>query len=385
MTVKFPIYLDHQATTPLDPAVLEVMMPYLTDKFGNPHSAAHRFGWEANAAVDVAREQVAAIIGAGADEIIFTSGATEANNLAIKGVAEAYTQHKRHLVTVVTEHKCVLESMRTMEGRGFTVTYLPVDADGLVSADDVKAALTSNTALISIMAVNNEIGTIAPLAEIGAMARSAGVKFHVDAAQAVGKIPLSVDEMNIDLMSISGHKMYGPKGVGALYIRKRPRVVVAPQMHGGGQERGLRSGTLAPALIAGFGKAAEIAQANMATETPRIEALAQSFWHRLARELNGVALNGGTGKRFWGNLNISLDGVDADRLMAAMRDVAVSSAAACASGSNEPSYVLQAIGVPELRAKASLRFGFGRFTTGEESDAAADKVIAAVRQSRKAA
>jgi cysteine desulfurase len=385
MTVKFPIYLDHQATTPVDPKVLDAMMPYLTTRFGNPHSAAHRFGWEAKAAVDVAREQVAAIIGAEAEEIYFTSGATEANNLAIKGVAEAYAQHKRHLVTVVTEHKCVLESMRAMEQRGFAVTYLPVDAQGLVSLEDVRAALTPDTALISVMAVNNEIGTIAPLVEIGALARAAGVKFHVDAAQGVGKIPLDVNAMNIDLMSISAHKMYGPKGVGALYVRKRPRVAVMPQMHGGGQERGLRSGTLAPALIAGFGKAAEIAKADMATETPRIVGLGQAFWQRLSRELNGVTLNGGTDKRFWGNLNIAFDGVDASRLMAAMRDVAVSSAAACASGSDEPSYVLEAIGVPQHLAKSSLRFGVGRFTTAEEIDAAADKVITAVRQSRKAA
>lgn len=386
MTVTFPIYLDYQATTPLDSRVLDAMMPYLTSRFGNPHSAAHRFGWEAAAAVDVGREQVAALIGARAEEIIFTSGATEANNLAIKGVAHAYyAAGKRHLVTVVTEHKCVLESMRALERQGFAVTYLPVNAEGSVAVGDVAAALRADTALVSVMAVNNEIGTLAPLAAIGALTRDAGVKFHVDAAQAVGKIPLHVDNMNIDLMSISAHKMYGPKGAGALYVRKRPRVALEPLLHGGGQERGLRSGTLAPALIAGFSKAAEIARQAMATETPRIEELGKSFWRRLHRELNGVGLNGGETARYWGNLNVSFDGVEADRLMAALRDVAVSSAAACASGSNEPSYVLQAIGVTPARAKASLRIGFGRMTTIEEMNAAADKLIAAVRQARKAA
>ncbi len=379
---RAPIYLDYQATTPIDPCVLDAMLPYLTERYGNPHSAAHRFGWEAAAAVDVARQKIAQLIGAKPEEIIFTSGATEANNLAIKGVAHAYGHKKRHLVTTVIEHKCVLESMRALERQGFSVTYLPVNRDGLIELADAAAAIDDNTALVSVMAVNNEIGVIEPIAEVGRLCRERGAKFHVDAAQAAGKIALDAEAMNIDLMSLSAHKMYGPKGVGALYVRKKPRVVLEPLFHGGGQEQGLRSGTLAPALIVGFGEAAAIAARNMATETARIEEMSKTFLARLHRALNGVTLNGSEARRYWGNLNLSFDGVDGERLLAGLRDIAVSSGAACASGSKEPSYVLAAIGVSDRQAKSSLRIGFGRFTTDEDITAAADTLIAAVRRSR---
>lgn len=378
------IYLDYQATTPLDPRVRAAMEPYLADKFGNPHSAGHRFGWEAEAAVDVARGQVAGLINARPDEIYFMSGATEANNTAIKGVGLAYGRDRRHLVTVATEHKCVLESFRWLEHQGFEVTYLPVDGDGLLDPEAVRRAIRPDTALVSIMAVNNEIGVIQPLHEIGAIVRAGGAKFHVDAAQAAGKIPLDVDAAAIDLMSLSAHKMYGPKGVGALYVRSNPRVAVAPLIHGGGQERGLRSGTLAPALIVGFGKAAEIAALEMAEETPRIERLARRFLDQLRAELPDIRLNGSAERRFWGNLNISFPGVDGDLLIAELRDLAVSSGAACASGSKEPSYVLRAIGLPDALARASIRFGFGRMTTEAEVDAAARAVIDTVRRLRAA-
>ncbi len=378
------IYLDYQATTPLDPRVRAAMEPYLADKFGNPHSAGHRFGWEAEAAVDVARGQVAGLINARPDEIYFMSGATEANNTAIKGVGLAYGRDRRHLVTVATEHKCVLESFRWLEHQGFEVTYLPVDGDGLLDPEAVRRAIRPDTAIVSVMAVNNEIGVIQPLHEIGAIVRAGGAKFHVDAAQAAGKIPLDVDAAAIDLMSLSAHKIYGPKGVGALYVRSNPRVAVAPLIHGGGQERGLRSGTLAPALIVGFGKAAEIAALEMAEETPRIERLARRFLDQLRAELPDVRLNGSAERRFWGNLNISFPGVDGDLLIAELRELAVSSGAACASGSKEPSYVLRAIGLPDALARASIRFGFGRMTTEAEVDVAARAVIDTVRRLRAA-
>lgn len=378
------IYLDYQATTPLDPRVRAAMEPYLADKFGNPHSAGHRFGWEAEAAVDVARGQVAGLINARPDEIYFMSGATEANNTAIKGVGLAYGRDRRHLVTVATEHKCVLESFRWLEHQGFEVTYLPVDGDGLLDPEAVRRAIRPDTAIVSVMAVNNEIGVIQPLPEIGAIVRAGGAKFHVDAAQAAGKIPLDVDAAAIDLMSLSAHKIYGPKGVGALYVRSNPRVAVAPLIHGGGQERGLRSGTLAPALIVGFGKAAEIAALEMAEETPRIERLARRFLDQLRTELPDVRLNGSAERRFWGNLNISFPGVDGDLLIAELRELAVSSGAACASGSKEPSYVLRAIGLPDALARASIRFGFGRMTTEAEVDVAARAVIDTVRRLRAA-
>lgn len=376
------IYLDYQATTPLDPRVLDAMLPFFTEKFGNPHSTDHRFGWEAEAAVEVAREQVAALIAAEPDEVFFTSGATEANNTAIKGVALAYAAQKRHLVTVVTEHKCVLESFRWLESQGFDVSYLEVGTDGLLDLADVARTLRDDTALISVMAVNNEIGVIQPLAEIGRLARQHGAKFHIDAAQAAGKIPLDVDDLSADLMSLSAHKMYGPKGVGALYIRKKPRVVIAPLMHGGGQEKGIRSGTLAPALIVGFGAAAVIASQEMDEETARLTALATRFLDRLRSGLDGVILNGSAERRFYGNLNLSFEGVDGDLLIAELRDLAVSSGAACASGSDEPSYVLKAMGLPDALARASIRFGFGRMTTDADIDRAAAAVTDAVRRLR---
>lgn len=379
------IYLDYQATTPLDPRARDAMMPFLNEKFGNPHSAGHRFGWEAEAAVDLARGQVANLIGAAAEEIYFLSGATEANNTAIKGVALAYAMQKRHLVTSVTEHKCVLESFRWLEQQGFEVTYLPVGPDGLLDLEQVRRALRPDTALISVMAVNNEIGVIQPIAEIGQLARAVGAKFHVDAAQAAGKIPLDVEAASVDLMSLSAHKLYGPKGVGALYLRNRPRVAIAPLIHGGGQERGLRSGTLAPALIVGFGKAAEIAANEMAEETPRIERLARKFLALLREGIEDLRLNGSAVERYYGNLNLSFPGVDGDLLIAELRELAVSSGAACASGSNEPSYVLRAIGLPDALAKASIRFGFGRMTTEEEVERAAAAVIATVRRLRSRA
>lgn len=378
-----PIYLDYQATTPLDPRALEAMMPYLTDKFGNPHSESHSYGWEAMAAVDVARGQVAALIGADPSEIVFTSGATEANNMAIKGVGFAYGHKKRHIVTVATEHKCVLESCLSLQRFGFSVTVLPVGPDGILDLGAVEAALRADTALISVMAVNNEIGVIQPLAEIGALARARDVKFHVDAAQGAGKIPLDVTAIGCDLMSLSAHKLYGPKGVGALYVRSSPRVALEPLMHGGGQEGGLRSGTQAPALVVGFGAAARIARDSMASETPRIEALARAFLDRLQRGFNGVRLNGSDRHRYFGNLNLAFEGVDGEKLIAALRDLALSSGAACASGSKEPSYVLRSIGVPDRLARASLRIGFGRMTTEAEAAHAADRLIATARQLRE--
>ncbi|RMF11101.1 MAG: aminotransferase class V-fold PLP-dependent enzyme [Alphaproteobacteria bacterium] len=377
--VNTPVYLDYQATTPLDSRVLDAMMPYLTTRFGNPHSESHRFGWEAHAGVDVAREQVAALIGATPEEIIFTSGATESNNTAIKGVARALRSKRRHLVTVVTEHKCVLESFRAMEREGAEVTYLPVGADGLVDLERLAAAVRDDTALVSVMLVNNEIGVIQPVAKIAAIAHAKGAKVHTDAAQAVGKIPVDVGALDVDLMSLSGHKIYGPKGVGALYVRRRPRVPLVPLMDGGGQERGLRSGTLAPALCAGMGKACAVAGAVLAEERSRIEGLSRAFLTTLRRNLNGVILNGSDEARYWGNLNLSFEGVDGDRLIASLRALAVSSGAACASGSGEPSYVLRAIGVDDRLAKASIRIGFGRTTTAEEAEFAANAITDAVR------
>ncbi|MDA5193558.1 cysteine desulfurase family protein [Govanella unica] len=374
------VYLDYQATTPLDPRVREVMVPYLGDKFGNPHSESHRYGWEAHAALDVARAQVAELIGAEAAEISFTSGATEANNMAIKGTGFAFGHQKRHVVTVATEHKCVLESCLWLKRIGFEVEILPVGPDGLLDLDRVARALRDDTALISVMAVNNEIGVVQPLAEIGALARARGVKFHVDAAQAAGKIPLDVDVIGCDLMSLSAHKMYGPKGVGAIYVRGTPKMVIEPLLHGGGQEAGLRSGTQAPALVAGFGAAAWIARDSMAEETPRIERLGREFLARVRAGLTGVLLNGSEDTRYFGNLNLSFEGVDGDRLIAGLRDLAVSSGAACASGTNESSYVLRAIGVPDALAKSSLRIGFGRMTTQDEMIYAAGRVIAVAQQ-----
>lgn len=365
---KFPIYLDYQATTPMDPRVLEKMLPFFTEKFGNPHSRSHAFGWEAEAATDIAREQVAALIGATEKEIIFTSGATESNNIAIKGVAHFYKDKKNHIITPVTEHKCVLDSCRHLEQEGFEVTYLPVQKNGLIDLNELKAAIKENTLMVSIMAVNNEIGVIQPLAEIGKICREKGVFFHTDAAQAFGKIPLDVEAMNIDLMSISGHKIYGPKGIGALYVRRRPRVRLEALFSGGGQERGFRSGTLSPALVAGLGEAARIAKEEMGKDAEHVRKLFDKFMTELHDGIKDVYLNGDREQRWPGNVNLSFAYVEGESMIMAIKDLAVSSGSACTSASLEPSYVLRSLGVNEELAHTSIRFGFGRFTTEAEVD-----------------
>ncbi len=378
-----PIYLDYQATTPTDPRVVDAMLPYFTQKFGNPHSRNHAYGWEAEEAVDQAREQIAHIIGADSKEVIYTSGATESNNLAIQGVARFYKDKKNHIITTVIEHKCVLDTCRHLEQDGFTVTYLPVQKNGLVDLEQLKAAITDKTVLVSIMAVNNEIGVIQPMAEIGKICRERGVFFHTDAAQAVGKIPLDVNAMNIDLMSISGHKIYGPKGIGALFVRRRPRVRLQAMIHGGGQERGMRSGTLATPLCVGLGAACEIAEKEMAAETERLRMLRDRFYNKIMAELPEVYLNGDMEHRIPGNLNLSFAYVEGEGLMMGVKDLSVSSGSACTSASLEPSYVLRALGVDEEMAHTSLRIGLGRFTTEEEVDYAADHIIGEVKRLRE--
>lgn len=380
---KHPIYLDYQATTPCDPRVVEVMLPYFTEKFGNPHSRNHAYGWEAEEAVELAREQVAAIIGADSKEIVFTSGATESNNLAIKGVAHFYKDKKDHIITVVTEHKCVLDTCRHLETEGFKVTYLPVKANGLIDLAELEAAITDKTALVSVMAVNNEIGVIQPIAEIGAICRKHGVFFHSDCAQAVGKIPLDVNAMNIDLMSISGHKIYGPKGIGALFVRRRPRVRLQALINGGGQERGMRSGTLATPLVVGLGEACRISQEEMETEAKRLTALRDRLLKGVAAKLPEIYVNGDMEHRVPGNINISFAFVEGEGLMMGVKDLAVSSGSACTSASLEPSYVLRAIGLDAEMAHTSLRIGLGRFSTEEEVDFAIDHIVDAVSRLRE--
>lgn len=379
----YPIYLDYQATTPTDPRVVEAMLPYFTERFGNPHSRNHRYGWEAEDAVETARSQVASIIGADAKEVIFTSGATELNNLAIKGVAYFHRDRKRHLVTVVTEHKCVLDSCRHLEDEGFRVTYLPVRQNGLIDLDQLRAAIEDDTVMVSVMAVNNEIGVIQPLAEIGRICREKGVYFHTDAAQAVGKIPLDVNAMNIDLMSISGHKIYGPKGIGALYVRRKPRVRLQPLITGGGQERGLRSGTLPTPLCVGLGEACAIAEREMGEEAKRLEKLRQRFYDQITARLPDVYLNGDTVHRIPGNLNLSFAYVEGEGLMMGIKGLSVSSGSACTSASLEPSYVLRALGVEEEMAHTSLRIGLGRYTTEADVDAAVEQIAANVSKLRE--
>ena len=379
---KQPIYLDYQATTPCDPRVLEKMLPWFTEKFGNPHSRNHAYGWEAEEAVEKAREQVAAIIGADAKEVIFTSGATESNNLAIKGVAHFYKDKRDHIVTVVTEHKCVLDTCRHLEQEGFRVTYLPVQANGLIDLAELEAAIDDRTAIVSVMAVNNEIGVIQPLKEIGALCRKVGAFFHTDCAQAVGKIPLDVNALNIDLMSISGHKIYGPKGIGALYVRRRPRVRLVPLITGGGQERGMRSGTLSPPLCVGLGEACAIAQAEMADEAKRLLGLRDRLLTGVQAKLPEVYVNGDLENRVPGNLNLSFAFVEGEGLMMGVKDLAVSSGSACTSASLEPSYVLRALGLEAEMAHTSLRFGLGRFTTEADIDYAIDHIIEAVSHLR---
>lgn len=381
--VTRPIYLDYQSTTPCDPRVLETMIPYFTEEFGNPHSRSHAYGWRAEEAVEIARVQVAEIIHADPREVIFTSGATESNNLALKGVAQFYKAQKDHIVTCVTEHKCVLDSCRHLEQDGFKITYLPVEQNGIIDLNRLRDAITNRTSLVSIMAVNNEIGVIQPLAEIGKICREKGVFFHTDAAQAVGKITIDVEAMNIDLLSLSSHKIYGPKGVGALYVRRKPRVRLVSLIDGGGQERGMRSGTLSTPLCVGLGKACAIAAVEMVAENITLFALRNRFYQRITSELEEVYVNGDFDKRIPGNLNISFAHVEGEGLMMGIKDLAVSSGSACTSASLEPSYVLRALGVEVEMAHTSLRIGFGRFTTEEEVDLAAKKIITEVQRLRE--
>ncbi len=378
-----PIYLDYQATTPMDPRVLDAMMPYFTTKFGNPHSRSHSYGWEAEEAVEKARAQIGKLIGADEKEVIFTSGATESNNLAIKGVAHFYKERKNHIVTLVTEHKCVLDTCRHLEQEGFEVTYLPVQQNGLVDLERLREAITDKTVVVSIMAVNNEIGVIQPLKEIGALCREKKVFFHTDAAQAVGKIPLDVEEMNIDLMSISGHKIYGPKGIGALYVRRKPRVRLVALIDGGGQERGFRSGTLPTPLCVGLGEACEIALKEMGAEAARLQTLRDRFLTSIQAKLPDIYVNGDLEQRIPGNLNISFAYVEGESLMMGIKSLSVSSGSACTSASLEPSYVLRALGVEEELAHTSLRIGFGRFTTEQEVDTAAEDIARHVSRLRQ--
>lgn len=381
--MKFPIYMDYHATTPVDPEVFRVMAPYFTEVFGNAASRNHEFGWTAEAAVEKGRAQIAALIGATEKEIIFTSGATESDNLALLGVAQMYKDKGNHIITSPTEHKAILDTCHYLETQGFQVTYLPVDKYGMVSPESVRAAITDKTILVSIMAANNEIGTINPIAEIGKVCKEKGVIFHTDAVQAAGHIPLDVEAMGIDLLSLSGHKIYGPKGIGALYVRrKKPRVRLSPTIHGGGHERGMRSGTLNVTGIVGMGKAAELARLNLVTETARIRGLRDRLWKKLQDNLDEIYLNGHPTERLDNNLNVSFAFVEGESLMMGMKEICVSSGSACTSASLEPSYVLKAIGVGEDLAHTSIRFGLGRFTTQEEVDFVADKVIATVRKLR---
>ncbi len=375
-----PIYLDNQATTQCDPRVVAAMLPFFTERFGNPHSVEHAMGLDAEAAVEDARGKVAALIGADVREVVFTSGATEANNLAIKGAvrfAAGLGTPRRRIVTVATEHKCVLESVQDLADEGFSPVLLPVRPDGLLDPDDLRAALAVPTLLVSVMAVNNEIGVIEDVAAIAAIAREAGALFHTDAAQAAGKIPLDVAAMGIDLLSLSGHKMYGPKGVGALYVRRRPRVRISPLFSGGGQERGLRSGTLPAPLLVGLGEAARIAAAEMDADNARIAALRDRMLARLRDAVPGIAVNGSTDKRIAGNLNLTFPAASAVALMRAAPELCVSTGSACSSAEVEPSYVLRALGLDEARARRTLRIGIGRFTSAADIDFAADALAAA--------
>lgn len=383
-TFHYPVYLDYQATTPLDRRVLESMMPYFTADFGNPHSITHIYGERAKNAVEQAREQVASIIKADSKEIYFSSGATESNNLILKGVLEFYSKSgKNHIVITKIEHKCIMATAHYLNSKGFEVTFLDVEPSGLVSLEKLKAAIKPNTALVSVIAVNNEVGVIQPLKEIGELCKSKGVFFHTDAAQALGKIELDVNAMNIDLMSISGHKIYGPKGVGALYVRKKPKIRIMPQMHGGGQERGIRSGTLATPLCVGMGKACELLALEMHQDNQRIKDLSNYFFTKIFKSLNKIYLNGDQVNRVPHNLNISFAGVEGESLMLAISDVAaVSTGSACSSASLEGSYVLKAMGIDEELAHTSIRFGIGKFTTKEDLDKVADKLISSVKHLR---
>ncbi|EXJ77134.1 cysteine desulfurase, mitochondrial [Capronia epimyces CBS 606.96] len=372
-----PIYLDAQATTPVDPRVLDAMLPFLTGLYGNPHSRTHAYGWESEQAVEQAREHIAKLIGADPKEIIFTSGATESNNMSIKGVARFFGRSgkKKHIITSQTEHKCVLDSCRHLQDEGFDVTYLPVQSNGLIDLKQLEEAIRPETALVSIMTVNNEIGVIQPVKEIGQICRSRKVYFHTDGAQAVGKIPIDVNEWNVDLMSISSHKIYGPKGIGACYVRRRPRVRLDPLITGGGQERGLRSGTLAPHLVVGFGEACRIAKEELEYDSKRITALSQRLLNGLL-SMEHTSQNGDPTRHYPGCVNVSFAYVEGESLLMALKDIALSSGSACTSASLEPSYVLRALGNSDESAHSSIRFGIGRFTTTSEID----YVLNAVRE-----
>jgi cysteine desulfurase len=382
--MKLPIYMDYHATTPVDPRVLEAMMPYFSEKFGNAASRNHPFGWEAEEAVEAARKQVADLIGANPKEVIFTSGATESNNLAIKGVAEMYREKGNHVITCVTEHKAVIDTCKKLEKQGLRVTYLPVQKDGRIDLDELRASITDKTILITIMTANNEIGVIQPIAEIGAIAKEKGILFHTDGVQAVGKVPFDVTSLKVDLVSISGHKIYGPKGVGALYVRRRnPRVLLAEQISGGGHERGMRSGTLNVPGIVGLGKAAQLCQQDMEKDTARLRNLRDRLNEQLHKNLDEIYINGSWEHRLPHNLNISFAYVEGESLLMGINDVAVSSGSACTSASLEPSYVLKALGAGDDLAHSSIRFGLGRWTTDEEVDYVVDKLTKVVRRLRE--
>jgi len=382
--LRLPIYLDNNATTPVDPRVLEAMLPYFTEHFGNAASRSHSYGWKAEEAVDTARRQIAALIGATAKEIVFTSGATESDNLAVKGVAEMYHANVNHIITCATEHKAVLDTCKSLEQRGWEVTYLPPDSHGCVSAKQVEDAITDKTVLITIMAANNETGTLHPIREIGQVAKRREVLFHTDATQAAGKIPLNVEELGVDLMSLSGHKMYGPKGVGALYVRRRdPRVRLAIQMHGGGHERNMRSGTLNVPGIVGLGKACELAAEEMSAESARLKDLRDQLENGICTRLNFVKRNGHPTRRLPNTSNLSFAYVEGESIMLKVKDLAVSSGSACTSASLEPSFVLRAMGVPDDLGHSSIRFSLGRFTTKAEIDHAVEQIVAAITDLRE--
>jgi cysteine desulfurase len=383
MTVKLPIYMDNHATTPVDPRVVEAMLPYFTMTFGNAASRSHAFGWTAEKAVDQARDDVGALIGASGKEIVWTSGATESDNLAIKGAAEFHKDRGNHIITAQTEHKAVLDTCKRLEKEGFEVTYLPVAADGRVTAEAVRAAMTDKTILVSIMLANNEIGTVNPVDEIGAVVKEKGALFHIDAVQGVGKIPFDVNAAKADLVSLSAHKMYGPKGVGALYVRRKPRVRITAQIDGGGHERGMRSGTLNVPGIVGFGKAAALARAEMPAEAARLLALREKLRNGLQSRVKHTYVNGSLEHRLPGNLNISFAYVEGEAMLMGLKDIAVSSGSACTSASLEPSYVLRSLGVEEELAHTSIRFGLGRFNTEEEVDFVIDLVASKVEKLRE--
>jgi cysteine desulfurase len=380
--LKLPIFMDNHSTTRVDPRVVEAMLPYFSEDFGNAASRNHAFGWKAEKAVELARDQVGALIGASGREIVWTSGATESINLALKGVAEFYKDKGNHIITAATEHKATLDTCKRLEKEGYQVTVLPVRKDGRVLAEDVAAAMTDKTILVALMLANNEIGTVHPVNEIGAVVKEKGALFFVDAVQGVGKVPFDVNAAKADLVAVSAHKIYGPKGVGALYVRRKPRVRLVAQIDGGGHERGMRSGTLNVPSIVGFGKAAELARTEMASEAERVAALRDRLQQKLMAALPECYLNGSVEHRVCGNLNISFAYVEGEGLMMAMKDVAVSSGSACTSASLEPSYVLRALGIGEELAHTSIRFGLGRFNTVEEVDYVADHVTKAVNKLR---